>query len=44
MMLKLLIYLPAEYVKGEPVSGHCENEEALFMPIDEVLLILQKNW
>lgn len=27
----------AAYVKGVPVSDHCENEEALFMPIDELL-------
>lgn len=27
----------ATYVKGVPVSDHCENEEALFMPIDELL-------
>lgn len=28
----------AAYVKGEPVSDQCENEEALFMPIDELLV------
>lgn len=28
----------ATYVKGVPVSDHCENEEALFMPIDELLV------
>ncbi len=28
----------ATYVKGEPVSDSCENEEALFMPIDELLI------
>ena len=28
----------ATYVKGEPVSDYCENEEALFMPIDELLI------
>lgn len=28
----------AAYVKGEPISDHCENEEALFMPIDELLV------
>lgn len=27
----------AQYVSGEPVSDHGENEEALFMPVDEVL-------
>lgn len=28
----------AAYIKGEPVSDHCENEAALFMPIDELLV------
>lgn len=28
----------AEYVKGEPVSDLCENDEVLFMPIDEALV------
>lgn len=28
----------AAYVKGEPVSDYRENEEALFMPIDELLI------
>lgn len=28
----------AEYRKGEPVSDHEENEEALFMPMEEVLV------
>ncbi len=32
------IIFVTEYVKGEPVSDHCENEEALFMPIDELLV------
>lgn len=27
----------AEYSEGEPVSDNCENEEAIFMPIDELL-------
>lgn len=27
----------AAYVGGIPASDHCENEEALFMPIDELL-------
>ena len=27
----------AEYVDGEPVSDNGENEEALFMPVEEVL-------
>lgn len=28
----------AEYVKGEPASDLCENDEAFFMPIDEALV------
>ena len=28
----------AAYVKGEPASDQCENEEALFMPIDELFV------
>lgn len=27
----------AEYLNGTPVSDNCENEEALFMPIDELM-------
>lgn len=27
----------AEYSEGKPVSDNCENEEAIFMPIDELL-------
>ena len=27
----------ATYVGGEPVSDNCENEDAVFMPIEEVL-------
>ena len=27
----------AEYSEGDPVSDNCENEEAIFMPIDELL-------
>ncbi len=28
----------ATYIKGEPNSDYCENEDALFMPIDELLI------
>lgn len=31
------VIFTAAYVKGEPVSDRCENEDALFMPVDEVL-------
>lgn len=31
------IIFTAAYVRGEPVSDRCENEDALFMPIDELL-------
>lgn len=27
----------SEYSEGKPVSDNCENEEAIFMPIDELL-------
>lgn len=27
----------ATYVEGEPISDNCENEDAVFMPIEEVL-------
>lgn len=27
----------AEYLEGVPVSDNCENDEAVFMPIDELL-------
>lgn len=28
----------ATYVEGEPISDNCENEDAVFMPIEEALI------
>jgi len=31
----------ATYVEGEPVSDYCENEDAVFMPLEEALICEQ---